>query len=106
MKQTRRPVNPGLVFYEDVLKPLGISISQAAEMLEVSRSTLDNLINGKVALSPSMAIRIAQVSNTSPESWLLMQMKCSLWKARTTNIPKLKRLPQNTIKTSKMLASA
>jgi antitoxin HigA-1 len=75
----RRPTHPGLVFNEDVLKPLGITITEASKHLGVSRKTLSELVNGRVALSPDMAIRIGKATDTTPESWLQMQGKLDLW---------------------------
>ena len=78
---TRKPTHPGEVFLKDVLEPLGITITDAAQMLGVTRKTLSEFVNEKSALSPEMAIRIAKATNTSPESWMQMQMKLTLWQA-------------------------
>ncbi|SFR67615.1 HigA family addiction module antitoxin [[Clostridium] aminophilum] len=76
---TRKPTHPGSVFLEDVLKPLGLSVTEAAKMLGVSRKTLSEFVNEKAALSPEMALRISKATNTSAESWLNMQQKLTLW---------------------------
>jgi addiction module HigA family antidote len=60
---------------------LGITITEAAQDLGISRKTLSELIHGKCGLSPEMAVRIAKATNTSPESWLAMQTKLDLWQA-------------------------
>lgn len=78
---TRKPVHPGEVFLKDVLEPLGINITDAAKMLGVTRKTLSEFVNEKSALSPEMALRIAKATNTSPENWMTMQMKLTLWQA-------------------------
>jgi addiction module HigA family antidote len=77
----RRPTHPGEILLEDVIKPLGITITEAAQDLGISRKTLSELIHGKCGLSPEMAVRIAKATNTSPESWLAMQTKLDLWQA-------------------------
>ena len=77
---TRKPTHPGEVLYEDIIKELHLTITEAAQRLGVSRKTLSELINGKSSLSPEMAVRIAKSTNTSPESWLNMQTKLDLWK--------------------------
>jgi len=82
---TRKPTHPGEVLYEDVLKPLNISISEAARNLEISRKTLSEIINGKCSLTPEMAVRIADATSTSPESWINMQTKLDLWKIRSVD---------------------
>ena len=79
--QRRKPTHPGEVLLEDVIKPLGITITEAAQYLGISRKTLSELIHGKCGLSPEMAVRIAKATNTSPESWLAMQTKLDLWQA-------------------------
>jgi addiction module HigA family antidote len=79
--QRRKPTHPGEVLLEDVIKPLGITITEAAQDLGISRKTLSELIHGKCGLSPEMAVRIAKATNTSPESWLAMQTKLDLWNA-------------------------
>ena len=78
---TRKPTHPGAVLREDVIKPLGLTVTEAARDLGVSRKTLSELINQRAALSPEMALRIAKATNTSPESWLNMQTKLDLWNA-------------------------
>jgi antitoxin HigA-1 len=77
----RKPTHPGEVLLEDVIKPLGITITQAAKDLGVTRKTLSELVNQKAGLSSEMAVRIGAATKTSPESWLSMQMKLDLWNA-------------------------
>jgi len=90
MKATRKLVHPGEVLREDVLKPLGLTITLAARDLGINRRTLSAIVNGRSSLTTEMAIRIAQATGTSPESWLNMQTKLDLWKA-------LKNKPRNIV---------
>ena len=83
--ESRKPTHPGEVLYEDVLKPLNISITEAARNLEVSRKTLSEIVNGRCSLTPEMAVRIADATSTTPESWINMQTKFDLWKIREQN---------------------
>ena len=76
---TRKPTYPGTVFYEDVMKPLNLSVTKTAELLGVSRKTLSKFINEKSPLSADMALRISIATGTSAESWMSMQKKLSLW---------------------------
>ena len=76
---TRRPTHPGTVFYEDVMKPLNLSVTKTAELLGVSRKALSEFINEKSSLSPDMALRISIATGTSAESWMNMQQKLTLW---------------------------
>ena len=86
---SRKPTHPGVVLLEDVIKPLGLTITDAARMLGVSRKALSEFVNEKAMLSPDMAIRIAKATNTS-ESWMNMQQKLTLWEAE-------QHLPKNVI---------
>ena len=76
---TRKPTHPGVVFYEDVMKPLNLSVTRTAELLGVSRKALSESINEKSSLSPDMALRISIATGTSAESWMNMQQKLTLW---------------------------
>ncbi len=80
----RKPTHPGEVLREDVIKPLGLTVTDAAKRLGVTRKTLSAFLNGKSSLSPEMAVRIAKATRTTPESWLYMQAKIDLWKAEQT----------------------
>lgn len=75
----RKPTHPGEIFLKDVIEPLGLTITDTAKILDVSRKTLSDFINGKISLSPELAMRIAKATNTSVESWLQMQLKLTLW---------------------------
>ena len=79
MSGKRKPTHPGEVLSEDVIKPLGLTVTEAAKRLGVTRKTLSTLLNAKASLSPKMPIRIAKQTNTSAESWLYMQAKLDLW---------------------------
>ena len=71
----RRPTHPGVVLLEDVIKPLNLTITDAAKMLGVSRKALSEFVNEKAMLSPEMAIRIETATHTSTESRMNMQQK-------------------------------
>ena len=77
----RKPTHPGEIIREDIIKPLGISVTEAAQKLGVTRKTLSALLNCRASLSPEMAIRISVATDTTPESWLFMQAKLDLWNA-------------------------
>ncbi len=79
---SRKPTHPGRVFLEDIMKPLDLTVTDAAHMLGVSRKALSEFVNEKASLSPEMALRISKATNTSVESWMNMQLKLTLWKAR------------------------
>jgi len=75
------PPHPGEVIRELCLEPIGLSITDAAEALGVSRKTLSSLVNGRCAISPEMAIRLSIAFDTTPESWMNQQTQYDLAKA-------------------------
>jgi addiction module HigA family antidote len=83
------PPHPGEVIKELCLEPLGLSVTDAARALGVSRKTLSALLNGRSGISPEMALRLAKAFDTSPESWLNQQMQYDLWIAER-NLGELK----------------
>jgi antitoxin HigA-1 len=84
------PPHPGEIIRALCLEPLGISVTDAAKSLGVTRKALSELLNGKSGVSPSMALRLAIAFDTSPESWLNMQQQYDLYHARKN--PALRRV--------------
>jgi len=80
--QMHNPPHPREVLRELCLEPLGLTITQAAEALGVSRKTLSSILNGRAAISPEMALRLSMAFDTTPESWLNQQTQYDLWVAR------------------------
>ena len=77
------PPHPGAFIRRQCLEPLGLTVTEAAQGLAVSRNTLSLLLNGRLGISPEMAIRLSQAFGGSPESWLQQQMQYDLWQALT-----------------------
>ena len=75
------PPHPGEVLRELCLRPLGVSVTEAAEALGVTRKTLSAILNGRAGISPEMAIRLSIAFDTSAESWLNQQTQYELWLA-------------------------
>jgi antitoxin HigA-1 len=75
------PPHPGEILRELCLDPLGLSVTDAAKALRVSRKTLSEILNGRAAITPEMAIRLSIAFDTTPESWLTQQAQYDLWKA-------------------------
>lgn len=76
------PPHPGAFVRRQCLEPLGLTVTEAAKSLAVSRNTLSMLLNGRIGISPEMAIRLSQAFGGSPESWLQQQMQYDLLHAR------------------------
>ena len=75
------PPHPGEVLKELCLEPLGLTVTDAAKALGVSRKTLSMVVNGRDGISPEMAIRLSIAFDTSAESWLNQQLQFDLWQA-------------------------
>jgi addiction module HigA family antidote len=92
MVRMRKPTHPGEVLREDVIKPLGMTVTEAAKRLMVTRKTLSALLNGRASLSPERAVKIGRATGTTSESWLYMQAKLDLWVAeqKGTKVGELK----------------
>jgi antitoxin HigA-1 len=75
------PPHPGEVLRELCFEPLGISVTDAAKALGVSRKTLSSILNGRAGISPEMAVRLSIAFDTSAESWLNQQIQYDLWQA-------------------------
>ena len=73
------PPHPGEVIKELCLQPLGLTVTDAAKGLGISRKTLSALLNGRFGISPEMAIRLSKAFGGSAESWLIQQAQYDLW---------------------------
>src|SRR5208283_2452472 len=78
----KNPPHPGRSIRTACLEPLGLSVTDGAEALGVSRQTLNNVVNGKSGISPEMAIRLSKAFGSTPETWLRMQLAYDLAAAR------------------------
>ena len=77
----KNPPHPGLSVRYDCLEPLGISVTEGAEILGVTRQALNNLVNCKAAISPEMAIRLDKAFGGGAETWLRLQAAYDLAQA-------------------------
>lgn len=78
----KNPAHPGRSIRDACLEPLGLSVTEGAEILGVTRQALNNVINGKSGISPEMAIRLSKAFGSTPETWLGMQLAYDLAQAR------------------------
>jgi antitoxin HigA-1 len=78
----KNPPHPGRSIRDACLEPLGLSVSEGAKVLGVTRQTLNNVIHGKSGVSPEMAIRLSKAFGSTPETWLRMQVAFDLAEAR------------------------
>src|ERR1700687_5293800 len=78
----KNPPHPGRSIRNACLEPLGLSISEGAKILGVTRQALNNVITGKSGISPEMAIRLTKAFGSTEETWLRMQLAYDLAAAR------------------------
>jgi addiction module HigA family antidote len=92
--QMHNPPHPGEVIRDLCVEPLGLTVTDAAKALKVSRRTLSELLNGRRGISAEMAVRLSLAFGRSPESWLAMQAAHDLWavrgRAKSLKIKRLK----------------
>src|SRR5271157_2578132 len=87
----KKPPHPGVVVLQECIEPSGLTITQAAAALGVTRNTLSELVNGKRGISPEMAVRLSKVFGGAEQGWLVQQAQYDLAQVRRDRI-KLKRL--------------
>ncbi len=78
----KNPVHPGKIVRHACLDPLGLSITEGAKVLGVTRQALNNVLIGKAGISPEMAIRLTKAFGSTAETWLQMQLAYDLAQAR------------------------
>jgi antitoxin HigA-1 len=76
------PAHPGEIVREDCLKPLGLTVTDAAKGLGVTRKALSDVLNGHAGISPEMALRLEKAGWSTADHWLHMQMQYDLWRAK------------------------
>jgi antitoxin HigA-1 len=74
----KNPPHPGRIVRQECIEPLGLTVTEAAFRLGVSRQALNNLVNEKAGISPEMAIRLSKAFGSSAEMWLGLQLQYDL----------------------------
>ncbi len=87
----KNPVHPGEIVREDVLVDLGLSVSDAAERLGVSRVALSRVLHGHARISPALAVRLEEAGAGTARAWLAMQAAHDLAAERAAGVPKVRR---------------
>lgn len=105
MARMFNPPHPGLTLRDDVLPALGLSVTQAAEQLGVSRVALSRVLNGRAAISPEMALRIeawlGKDRGGDAQVWLAEQTAFDMWQVEQ----RLKEMPLNVQRAPKAIAA-
>src|SRR5579863_1259100 len=78
----KNPAHPGRIVKHACLEPLGLSVTEGAKVLGVTRQTLTKIVNGRSGISAEMAIRLSKAFGSSAEIWVRMQAAYDLAQAR------------------------
>ena len=78
----RKPTHPGEILLKEFLDPMGISQVQLSNSLKVSYQRVNEIINKKRGITPSTALRLAKVFNTSEDFWLNLQLRLDLYQVK------------------------
>ena len=82
----KTPPHPGNIVRFECIEPLGLSITEAAKILGVTRQALNNLVNEKAGVSAEMAVRLSKAFGSSPEMWLRLQVNYDLSRIEPASI--------------------
>ncbi|HQV12998.1 MAG TPA: HigA family addiction module antitoxin [Nitrospira sp.] len=95
MSRMHNPPHPGETLREDILPALGLTVTQAAAQLGVTRAALSRVLNGRAAISPEMALRLEGWLGVKhggrADVWVAQQAVYDLWQARKAGVPKVRR---------------
>ena len=84
--------HPGEILRENVIEALGLSVTEAASRLAMSRVALSRVLNGKAGISPDLAVRLEQAGASTARAWLAMQANYDLWQAQQHEQPPVRSL--------------
>src|SRR5713101_2719226 len=91
MARKVKPISPGEILSMEFLKPLGISQSKLARDLNVPVGRINDIVQGRRAITPDTALRLAVYFNMTPEFWMNLQSHYDLKLAKQTLLPKIER---------------
>jgi addiction module HigA family antidote len=81
MPTNRPPIHPGEILLEEFMKPYGMTQTEIARRIGVSRKHISEVVNGRKGISTDMALRLSRLFGTSPELWLNGQIAWDVWNA-------------------------
>ncbi len=88
------PTHPGAILREDALPALGLTVTEAARKLRVSRQMLHAILAERAAVSPEMAVRLGRLCGNGPGLWLRMQAAHDLWHAERRLRAEVRKIPE------------
>jgi len=81
LRRNRRPTHPGMILRAHYMEPRGISVTDLADALDISRKHASQIINGHTRIEPMTAVRLSRVLGTTPRFWLNLQASVDEWDA-------------------------
>ena len=93
VKRVKAPQHPGCILRAQLHAVLGLSVSQAARDLGVSRSALHRVLAGEAGVTPEMAARVSRLTGIPARDWLTRQVTHDLWRVERDLAVDLARVP-------------
>jgi addiction module HigA family antidote len=94
---SRRPTHPGEILRDIVLPAVGVSVSEAARQLGVTRQTLHSILAGRSSVTAEMALRLGRFCGNGPGLWMRMQQAFDLWQAENRLNGALDKIPVHNV---------
>jgi len=91
-KRMHAPVHPGLLLRDLYMEPMNVTITGAAEALNVSRKHLSAIVNGHASITADMAWRLAKGFGNDPEFWMNLQAQYDVWEAAKADRSKVRKV--------------
>lgn len=88
----RAPTHPGQMLLEEFLNPMGLTQRELADAIRVPYQRVNDIVNGRRAVTPSTALRLARFFDTSPGFWMNLQLRWDLYFARKDETGILERI--------------
>ncbi|SFM69201.1 addiction module antidote protein, HigA family [Ectothiorhodospira mobilis] len=86
------PPHPGEILREDVIEALGLTVSDAAKRLGLTRVQLSRVLNERAGISPDLAVRLERAGISTARQWMALQSSYELWQAEQRSQPDVERL--------------
>jgi addiction module HigA family antidote len=93
MRHIRKPTHPGAIFKRNILERKGLSVTDAAKHLGITRKALSEFINEKSCCSQAMARRLAEATGSGVAVWINLQANYDAWQAENMELPNVTPFP-------------
>ena len=93
MKTQRQPQHPGAILRRNILEPAGLSVTDSARYLGITRKAMSEFLNGKARCSLAMAKRLSIATDSNVSFWLNLQTRLDVWEAEQLQVENVRPLP-------------